>query len=351
MALDEFISQAEQVFCSSVNDIQKQLKQDFFNQIPACCRVENEVLINEILVKKQITLENISKLKSRLTLPKRLEKRLRKLTAISKPDLKEARQSIEILKDRFGDTVKIYSDVITYITEPIVLEGAELGRFSLRFTLDVLSSAIVDRISNVQAMALDPNVKQGHSHPHIDSGGRVCFGDAQNALAMAAVSLDIAAYFEILEAVLSTYNPESPYVGIEEWIGYTCDDCGQSEVQECYTCVSCEEGTLCSDCALYCDECHEYYCMNCYTEGVDLEYLKCPECGRRQCKCCCENESAQCEDCGRYMCGDCIVFSCDECEGMFCAECSRDALHCRDCEKSFCPECARSHSCEEGENK
>lgn len=57
----------------------------------------------------------------------------------------------------------------------------------------------------------DACVKSGsYFHPHIYNGN-LCLGNGAAAYADAAASLDIAAMLRIIKAILTTYNPDSPY--------------------------------------------------------------------------------------------------------------------------------------------
>lgn len=346
--LNELISNLEECFISSSKDLWRALEEDIYNTIPRCCVVENGATIEKILRSKKITLENISDLREKLKIPRKIEKQLRKLMALCSPDLKDFKQSVLVLKNKFDDRVETTETTICYITEPIVLEGAELGRFKIEFSLDLLRKTIYGRLGGIKAWALEPNEKRGYFHPHVDSG-RLCSGDAQNALALAITSLDIQAFFEIVEAVLNTYNPESPYIKIEEWTGYTCSDCGAPGLSEYYTC---EGGdcwvTLCSDCALFCSECEQYYCTSCYTQSEDLVKLYCLKCERNQCLPCWENTGACCDSCGHWVCPDCLAFICEECDDVFCDSCD-NSTECEDCKITFCAECVTNHTCEKEE--
>ena len=54
-------------------------------------------------------------------------------------------------------------------------------------------------------------------HPHISNSGEVCWGNAEGTVQQALGSGDFARVLELLQAVLVTYNPESPYVSFEDF--------------------------------------------------------------------------------------------------------------------------------------
>ena len=103
--------------------------------------------------------------------------------------------------------------------------------------------------------------------------------------------------------VLNTYNPESPYVKLEDWEGEACSDCGytmnddsrywceECERNYCQECISgcrCCDTSICCDCLTSCPVCEESVCTACLK--------KCSECGEPCCASCLEEE----------MCPSCI---------------------------------------------
>jgi len=56
-----------------------------------------------------------------------------------------------------------------------------------------------------------------HSHPHVRPDGTVCWGDAQSRLTEACSNLDVETVFNLIIGMLSQYNPNSPYIGLQRF--------------------------------------------------------------------------------------------------------------------------------------
>jgi hypothetical protein len=82
------------------------------------------------------------------------------------------------------------------------------GKFQANFNISN-TSLIVDPYDN------NLNV-DGYYHPHINSG-RVCWGNASDAVAKAISNLDVVQAMLLLSSVLIAYTPGTPYVSIEEF--------------------------------------------------------------------------------------------------------------------------------------
>ena len=55
-------------------------------------------------------------------------------------------------------------------------------------------------------------------------------------------------FFLMVRQVLRTYNPDSPYVSLDNWEGKQCSDCGDF---------------INEDCRCYCELCDRTYCEQC----------------------------------------------------------------------------------------
>ena len=187
-------------------------------------------------------------------------------------------------------------------TEPIELDGVYLGPFEIELMLGELSS--VSRRQPFQVLALDPNpaASAEHvTHPHV-SDNNLCAGDATTALMAALETGRICDFFLIVRQVLSTYNPESPYVSLEQWDGESCHDCGCVMYDDCRGyCENCGHD-FCDECTTYCRSCDETRCLGCVTT---------------------------CDHCEEVFCGHCMD-RCAECDSACCVSCLEDQL-CPDC--------------------
>jgi hypothetical protein len=63
----------------------------------------------------------------------------------------------------------------------------------------------------------DKYTVDGNPHPHVSQYGDVCWGNAAGTLTSALRTYDIAAALNLLQSLLHTYNPDSPYVALETY--------------------------------------------------------------------------------------------------------------------------------------
>jgi hypothetical protein len=187
-------------------------------------------------------------------------------------------------------------DLLVVTTEAIELEGWYLGEFEIQLQMGKLSE-MTHHGTVYQVVALDPHpasCNDSVTHPHV-SNERLCEGDASAAIGSALVSGRICDFFQLVSAVLTHYNPGSPYVSLADWDGRTCYECGDTiSSDDTHWCSSCEndfceqcmsycrrcEESLCEGCLQRCSACGDYVCSSCITS--------CPECGRTICKTCLE---------------------------------------------------------------
>ncbi|MFC1805487.1 hypothetical protein ACFL09_00715 [Planctomycetota bacterium] len=199
-------------------------------------------------------------------------------------------------------------------TESIELEGVYLGRFQIR--LDIPSLADMRYNAMYHVVALDPQPAASNSsvtHPHV-TDDQLCPGDASVAIHAALASGRICDFFVLVRSVLRTYNPDSPYVSLDNWFGVNCYDCGRVvDSEDTRWCRVCEQD-FCEDCASYCQKCDETTCLGCLKD---------------------------CSVCGDSTCMNCI-HSCPVCEEPLCHSC---LTHCPDCEKQLCRLCLEEEQC------
>lgn len=185
-------------------------------------------------------------------------------------------------------------DELVVTTEPIELQYTYLGPFEIRLHIaglaDMRYSGTVYRI-----VALDPRPAAGNqsvTHPHV-SDQRLCEGEAGAAISSALQTGRICDFFQLIRAVLTTYNPSSPYVPLESWEGRSCGDCGYmvGEDDLCF-CTSCE-GDYCPECISYCRRCDERTCLVCLSRCDVCEDHVCPSC------------MTTCPECGEQLCVNC----------------------------------------------
>jgi hypothetical protein len=219
------------------------------------------------------------------------------------PSLKDLMAEMKQITDELGDirfNRKEHSLSIT--TEPITLNGIFLGDFEIR--LEVNRIPEMHRCSPFLVIALDPHPAASSdevTHPHVSSE-ILCEGDGHTAIREALRQGRLFDFFNMISAILNTYNPSSPYVSLDVWEGTTCYDCGRG---------------LCDDERYYCENCGNDFCESCSA--------CCPSCQETTCISC----AGACEICGETICKHCVR-KCKECDNMCCKHCIEDGL-CNSC--------------------
>lgn len=175
-------------------------------------------------------------------------------------------------------------------TERIVLRDLDLGPFELSLRLDRLSRRDATCFACV---ALDPHPAgrdAAVTHPHVKDAC-LCTGEATGPIAAALHEGRITDAFLLVRSVLRTYNPQSPYVHLDEWDGEgrTCPDCGDAVASDhLYYCDDCGR-EVCDDCMSSCTACEGSCCRACLERDRVADVDCCPAC------------RGTCEDCGRTV--------------------------------------------------
>jgi hypothetical protein len=186
-------------------------------------------------------------------------------------------------------TIDLQQRTVAVQTEPIELEGTDLGRFQIVLKWPDLGGHRAYRVR-----ALDPQSATGSrevTHPHVRND-ELCEGDGSVAIAAALAEGRLLEFFLLVRQVLETYNPDSAFIPLDRWDGVNCQDCGdRMPADEAGHCDRCED-PLCSDCSIGCDRCHAYVCNGCSS--------LCEACESSHCTSCLTNES------GRLLCDTCL---------------------------------------------
>ena len=242
------------------------------------------------------------------------------------PDIYDLIDELKQLEKEFGQ-VTFIDNKLSVITEAITLEDIPLGEFKI-----VIDLHNTDHLYYIEAVNPNPaHGDEGVTHPHIRNG-HLCEGNGTVPIGSALENGRIADFFLIIKSILETYNPESPYISLEDWFGIECYNCGEStNSEDIYICEGCEE-RFCDQCVVVCSICGGSYCDEC----INL----CSICGRHICSSC----STTCSNCGNDICDDCS-FVCECCGGVYCKSC---LTRCEDCGQFFCPGCINEDElCEE----
>jgi hypothetical protein len=193
-------------------------------------------------------------------------------------------QELIQLRDEFSD-VDIRPGVISVVTEPVELEGVHLGTFRIELRTGYLADRKDSSAFNV--VALDPHPAAADDsvvHPHVRDG-QLCAGEATTPIAYALADGRLCDVFLAINGVLQNYNPNSPYVRLDEWEGHACADCGCIvNNDDRYFCEDCERD-FCGECFSYCNVCDSSCCRGCLEHDRESGRLCCRSCHRRCSRC------------------------------------------------------------------
>lgn len=305
-----------------------------------------------------------------------METELSEENEISVPSIKFLWQEIKSLNGLFEDS-DFRNGRLSVTTKPIVLEhdGETLGLGRFKIIIDFKTDIAARSYEHMIYMeALEPNCSPGEDnlvHPHV-RGNEPCLGEAVGLMQEPFVQGQIESVFLILNSMLKTYNPISPYRTMEEWYdeahecswcgnglgedeGYCCNDCGTSICDSCcWWCARCEEYYCESHSGFRCGWCEDTICGGCYHNECKVCVASlCESCIHGCCDTYCEDCSPVCEFCGDSFCLECegvectvcnnkhcenCITSCEECDAKTCDECGNECTTCND---PICPECTK----------
>jgi hypothetical protein len=225
---------------------------------------------------------------------------------IKLPKLADIFADLLQIEDEFGELgFGCNAKTVSVITDPVILDGLALGTFEVRLLVDQIGKLYTK--SPYEVIALEPNPAATDSnvtHPHV-SGEKVCEGDGHVAINKAIEEGRLCDFFVMVTKILQTYNPDSPYVSLDDWQGISCYDCGCTvSGDDCYYCEYCDRD-YCSQCSTYCQRCDTTVCLGC---------------------------AYGCPACNEPVCRDCTA-TCKECDETFCKDCLTEKGICKDCEE------------------
>ena len=181
-------------------------------------------------------------------------------------------------------------------TEAITLEEIYLGPFEIRMPIACLGTEGGNEDFKVNALDPQPSSKSDEVvHPHVEASV-LCTGDGTVSIGRAMADGRILDLFQLIHAILTTYNPDSAYVRLDHWNrgSLSCADCGYDvDEDETLYCQSCQSD-FCQECTYGCGQCAETVCRGCS--------IHCPLCEMRYCQRC----TSTCAQCERVVCRDCI---------------------------------------------
>jgi hypothetical protein len=143
------------------------------------------------------------------------------------PKLSTIAEELQAAEDEFGGIdINLQKNTISVVTEPITLEHTYLGPFEIRLQVGQLSQ--LSQNAPFDVIALEPHPASQDktvTHPHV-SMEKLCQGDGTVAIGHALGSGRVLDFFTLVTNVLKTYYPGGAYVGLDEWDGIACHDCG-----------------------------------------------------------------------------------------------------------------------------
>ncbi len=217
------------------------------------------------------------------------------------PALRTLYDEIMALEAEFGEfRIDFQAGTLAVQTEPIELEGIDLGEFEIKLKWQRISEPSPFRI-----VALNANPAAANSevtHPHVQDE-TLCEGEGRAAIQAALASGRICDFFTIVAQILRTYNSGSAYITLAEWSGETCEDCGElvrsGDASGCSRC----DRLLCGECDVRCADCGDSYCDGCLGHCRNCEQSLCSNCQH------------VCKSCEQEFCESCLEGShCDSCQ-------------------------------------
>lgn len=133
------------------------------------------------------------------------------------PDMKK--EIAKITKAGFWAFDGFYNDrIIRFSTKNNVVLEHKNEKANTHFRVD-LGSYFAEydfKTPIIKIICRKDNVFSGsHWHPHINTNGKVCWGNAEQTAVKACATFEIAKLLSIIQIILTTYNQHSPYASIE----------------------------------------------------------------------------------------------------------------------------------------
>ena len=174
-----------------------------------------------------------------------------------------------------------------WIMNDVWLEDVMIG--SLRVSVNLECFDV-----EVENLTVNMDEKAGYPHPHVARDGRVCWNGYDDEARLWHQSGQFVALRDLIENLLHTYNPNSPYITLEDWEydGSTCASCGEHCHEDDLSWSESYEGDLCNTCGAWCSHCDCFVHVNGYDSQMEA------------CLNCVSDETSPCEGCGEMFWND-----------------------------------------------
>ena len=142
---------------------------------------------------------------------------------------------------------------VRWIVDNVTLNDVWIGDMDVTMNLDQFKV----RVWNI---SVDTEEKGGCQHPHVASDGHICWNSHDEEAQEYHASGDFLALKDMIENLLRTYNPQSPYINLEDWengFGESCGDCGERWPSDELSYSERYGELLCPNCRYWCDRCEE----------------------------------------------------------------------------------------------
>ena len=132
----------------------------------------------------------------------------------------------------FMTPLAVDTHTLSCVTRPIALHhngiGIDLGRFLVTINFKKLLDLSVPVESLQDAITVFPFygnvIAEGNVHPHVSTGGRVCWGEALLEVEGLFKKGDIIGILSLVEAVLCQYNDDSPYTSLQDFVKHAREE-------------------------------------------------------------------------------------------------------------------------------
>lgn len=104
----------------------------------------------------------------------------------------------------------ISSDIVcNYINKTQGIEqSVNFGKFKVKWNMARNNYRIHPHLNNIEI--------DSHYHPHISST-QLCLGSAADSFTKAQMNFDVTGCLKLIQSLMQTYNPDSPYRKLEHW--------------------------------------------------------------------------------------------------------------------------------------
>lgn len=226
---------------------------------------------------------------------------------------------------------KGYDSYLDIVIKQMIVSNTAIGPLKIRLPVHGIPRVYKTDDSNLS--------KNGYWHPHVQTSGGVCFGDAGTAAQVVFNERGLHFRFDFLATLLNGYNPASPYEKISNWAPMFCMNCEEplkgSNIHNCscgsVVCKKCAEDTktscckksVCPVCSSKCKNCQSIVCKDSIISketGKEYGLSGCDECKKEGCVLCIQT----CRSCNstRHLCQDCSYY-CSKCGRAECKECAK----------------------------